>query len=58
MVGEAMDAWTIDFGGMNNVEFVDDDLRETMEGDEQGLRRLFKEWLPRCARDVGDGVEG
>jgi hypothetical protein len=58
MVDEAMDAWAIDFGGMNNVEFVDDELRETMEGHEQGLKRLFREWLPRCARAVDDGREG
>jgi hypothetical protein len=43
MIDEAMDAWAIDFGGSNNVEFVDDNLRETMEGDDQGVKRLFKE---------------
>ena len=43
---EAMDAWVIDFGGMNNVEFVDEDKRETVEGDWQGISRLFHEWLP------------
>lgn len=45
-VDEAMDAWIIDFGGMNNVEFVDEEKRETFEGDWQGIRRLFQEWLP------------
>jgi hypothetical protein len=58
MIDEAMDACAIDFGGMNNVEFVDDDLRETMQGDDQGVKRLFKEWLPRRARAVNEGVRG
>jgi hypothetical protein len=43
VIDEAMNAWAIDFGGMNNVEFVDDDKRETMEGDWQGITRMFKE---------------
>jgi serine/threonine protein kinase len=47
VIDEAMDAWVIDFGGMNNVEFVDDDKRETAEGDWQGVGRLFGSWLPR-----------
>lgn len=34
VIDEAMNAWVIDFGGMNNVEFVDEDKRETIEGDE------------------------
>jgi RIO-like serine/threonine protein kinase len=41
VVDEAMDAWVIDFGGMNNIHFVDDEKRETMEGDWQGVGRLF-----------------
>lgn len=32
----------IDFGGGYTKEFVDRELRETIEGDKQGLRRLFK----------------
>ena len=46
VIDEAMNAWVIDFGGMNNVEFVDDEKRETVEGDKQGIMRLFQEWLP------------
>lgn len=41
------DAWVIDFGGRNNPWFVDDDKFETIEGDLQGVRRLFQEWLPK-----------
>lgn len=41
------DAWVIDFGGGNNPWFVDDDKVETMEGDLQGVRRLFQEWLSK-----------
>lgn len=40
------DAWVIDFGGNCNVQFVDEELKETYEGDAQGLRRIFEEWLP------------
>lgn len=40
------DAWVIDFGGNCNVQFVDEELKETFEGDIQGLRRVFEEWLP------------
>ncbi|OQN95381.1 hypothetical protein B0A48_18616 [Cryoendolithus antarcticus] len=43
IIDEAMNAWVIDFGGMNNVEFVDEEKRETVEGDWQGVQRLFKE---------------
>jgi hypothetical protein len=28
------------------VEFVDEENRETIKGDWQGVRRLFQEWLP------------
>jgi serine/threonine protein kinase len=40
-IDEKLDAWIIDFGGMNNAEFVDDDKAETKEGDWQGVERLF-----------------
>jgi hypothetical protein len=40
------DAWVIDFGGNCNVEFVDEELKETYEGDLQGVRRVFEVWLP------------
>lgn len=49
-IDEAMDAWAIDFGGMNNIEFVDDEKRETVEGDWQGVTRLFRDWLPNVQR--------
>jgi tRNA A-37 threonylcarbamoyl transferase component Bud32 len=32
-IDEDFDAWVIDFGGMNNAEFVDDDKTETKDGD-------------------------
>ncbi|KAH7561892.1 hypothetical protein BM1_02996 [Bipolaris maydis] len=50
VIDEGMNAWAVDFGGMNNVEFVDDDKRETTEGDWQGITRIFKEWLPNLQR--------
>ncbi|KAG9523434.1 hypothetical protein KCV07_g2568, partial [Aureobasidium melanogenum] len=40
------DAWVIDFGGNCNVQFVDEELKETFGGDVQGLRRIFEEWIP------------
>jgi serine/threonine protein kinase len=46
VIDEAMDAWAVDFGGMNNVEFVDNENRETVEGDWQGIARIFRGWLP------------
>lgn len=48
-IDENLDAWVIDFGGMNNVQFLDNANRETKEGDWQGIKRLFGEWLPRQA---------
>ncbi|KAF2026911.1 hypothetical protein EK21DRAFT_115283 [Setomelanomma holmii] len=58
MIDEQMDAWVIDFGGMNNVEFVDDELRETVDGDWQGVGRLFGAWLPRkVGSEVGSSAE-
>ncbi|KAG9516050.1 hypothetical protein KCU93_g9258, partial [Aureobasidium melanogenum] len=44
-IDEALDAWVIDFGGRNTVGFVDDDKAETVQGDWQGVGRLFGEWL-------------
>lgn len=49
-------AWVIDFGGSNNLEFVDDDLAETFAGDWQGIRRIFEEWVPRRINLETDGV--
>ena len=45
VIDEEMNAWAIDFGGMNNAEFVDDEKRETTEGDWQGITRIFQGWL-------------
>jgi hypothetical protein len=50
VIDEELNAWTVDFGGKNNIEFVDDDKCETMEGDWQGLTRIFREWLPSLQR--------
>jgi hypothetical protein len=50
VIDEEMNAWAIDFGEMNNVEFVDDGKRETMEADWQGLTTIFREWLPNPQR--------
>lgn len=52
LIDEASNAWVIDFGGMNNPEFVDNDKAETIGGDWQGIERLFGEWLRRR----GEGV--
>lgn len=51
------DAWVIDFGGRNNPWFVDDDKVETIEGDLQGVRRLFQEWLPKRRDGVPLSIE-
>ena len=45
------DAWVIDFGGNFNVQFVDEELKETFEGDIQGLRRIFEEWIPVMGKE-------
>ncbi|KAK2613394.1 hypothetical protein N8I77_000312 [Diaporthe amygdali] len=36
------DAWIIDFGGSWTDGWVDEDLQETIEGDEQGVARILK----------------
>ena len=46
VIDEAFDAWVIDFGGMNNIEFVDNKNRKTVQDDIQGTTRLFQDWLP------------
>lgn len=46
IIDEELNAWVVDFGGRNNPEFVDDDKAETIEGDWQGVKRLFEDWLP------------
>ncbi|KAK6367215.1 hypothetical protein LTR64_008076 [Lithohypha guttulata] len=52
VIDEALNAWVIDFGGRNNPEFVDDDKAETIEGDWQGVERLFYVWLPNRRADI------
>ncbi|KAH6618447.1 hypothetical protein C7974DRAFT_415823 [Boeremia exigua] len=60
MIDKAMNAWAIDFGGMNNVEFVDDKNRETVE-DEITDRCLEGIWswnstvpeaIEKCVHDL------
>ncbi|KAG9198475.1 hypothetical protein G6514_009907 [Epicoccum nigrum] len=46
IIDEETNAWAIDFGGMNNVDFIDDDSRETIESDWLGLQSIFEKWLP------------
>lgn len=46
LIDENFDAWVIDFGGMNNIDFIDDENRETVKGDWQGVEKLFGQWLP------------
>lgn len=54
-----LNAWIIDFGGRNNATFVDDDKVESMEGDWQGVEKLFGEWLPsRRIWPSGEVFEG
>jgi len=43
-IDDALNAWVIGFGGLNNHEFVDDAKMETSEGDWQRAKRMFKEW--------------
>ena len=54
VIDEAMNAWLIDFAGMNNVEFGDEEKRETVEGEWQDVRRLFQEWLPSRVKTQED----
>lgn len=44
-IDENANAWVVDFGGNCNIQFVDEELKETYEGDIQGLHRVFEEWL-------------
>ncbi|VBB80345.1 Putative protein of unknown function [Podospora comata] len=43
------DAWLIDFGGSYTRGWVDEDKRETVEGDRQGVQRI-DDWLIRWSR--------
>lgn len=52
VIDQSLDAWVIDFGGRNNPMFVDDDKAETLEGDWQGVERLFQMWLPRRSAGI------
>jgi hypothetical protein len=50
VTGEDMDAWVV--GGMNSAEIVVEGQRETIEGDWQGVGRVFEVWLPgKFSRD-------
>lgn len=48
LVDMAGDAWLVDFGGSYTRGWVDEERRETVEGDLQGLGRI-EEWLVRCS---------
>lgn len=37
------DAWVVDFGGGNTTGWIDRELRGSIEGDQQALRRIKKE---------------
>ncbi|GAB1742186.1 hypothetical protein NU219Hw_g7748t1 [Hortaea werneckii] len=54
VIDNDLNAWVIDFGGSNNAEFVDDDFAETTEGDWQGIRRIFDEWVPQRISSASD----
>ncbi|KAI9816069.1 MAG: hypothetical protein M1832_005152 [Thelocarpon impressellum] len=41
------DAWCVDFGGGCVEEFIDRENVETEEGDWQGLRKIFQDWIKR-----------
>lgn len=43
------DAWLIDFGGSYTEGWVDEDKKETVEGDLQGVQRI-DDWLHKCSR--------
>lgn len=43
------DAWLIDFGGSYTPGWVDEDKRETVEGDRQGVRKI-DDWLIKWSR--------
>lgn len=55
LVDAACTAWVVDFGGNHNVEFIDEGVKETMTGDDQGVRYLFEEWLPQKLAASGAG---
>lgn len=50
-------AWVVDFGGECNVEFVDEENKETAAGDWQGWQRVFDVWLP-TRNTAAAGVSG
>ena len=48
------DAWSVDFGGGCVEEFIDRKNVETEEGDWQGVRNIFQDWIRRRS---GEGAE-
>lgn len=46
-IDKNFDAWVVDLGGGWVEEFVDSDKVGTKEGDWQGVRRVFDEWISR-----------
>lgn len=51
-IDKNFDAWLLDFGGGWVEEFVDSEKAGTKEGDWQGVRRIFDEWISQDV-DVG-----
>ncbi|GAM84978.1 hypothetical protein ANO11243_029810 [Dothideomycetidae sp. 11243] len=49
IIDAEQDAWVIGFGGITHAEFVDEDIMGTVDGDMQGLDRLFGRYLPTKA---------
>ena len=47
VIDKNFDAWVVDFGGGWIEEFVQRKKAGTKEGDWQGLRKIFEEWITR-----------
>ena len=47
LIYQVSDACVIDFGGRCNIAFIDEENMETKDGDWQGVRKLFDEWLAK-----------
>jgi hypothetical protein len=56
LIDDRLAPWVVDFGGECNLEFVDDENRETATGDWQGFHSAFDYWLPaRVAASSSSG---
>ncbi|KAL5352788.1 hypothetical protein ACLOAV_002736 [Pseudogymnoascus australis] len=47
VIDTSFDAWVVDFGGGSIVEFVPRKVAGTKDGDWQGVRKIFNEWILR-----------